>query len=177
MKKNIFLYFYALSIWTCILIARDQTGNPFDAAIRQIDTQSKELNQQIVRTQQDGLSNQRTQRLELELETIKSEHAQEIATLKKNYEEQIDALKKEVVNAKQAHVSCASSIKKLKKEGEDVRQELAQLQSHNVEISTLKNTIEILEKELKEYSNIKAPVIQVQQEGMPQNPLNPIMSQ
>lgn len=97
MKKNIVMALYSCILLNCITLARE--SDPFDAVIRQIDSQSKELNKNVIHTQQDGLTNQKIQRLELELSTIKADHAQEIAALKASHEEHIKTLKNEIASA------------------------------------------------------------------------------
>src|SRR5471030_1794060 len=103
MKKNLSVYLFSMLMWTSIAFARNnQSTNPFDAAIRQIDAQSKEINQQIISTQQDRLVTQKAQKFEHELAAIKTELVQERATIKTHYDEQINALKNEVANAQEA---------------------------------------------------------------------------
>lgn len=167
---NKYLKCFALTMMQFTLCREVSNNNPFDAAIRQIDTQSKELNQQIVLSQQDGLASQKIQRLELELSTIKNEHSQEIALLKKQHEQHITTLKTELTHAQQAQTNSVASLKTITKELEDARKELAQFNADQTMINDLKSAIATMEQERKEYNAFKAEVAKEGQE-LKQGPL------
>jgi len=134
-KRSIILY--SLFVYTANIVAAEGAKtNPFDAAITQIDTQSKELNAQVACTQQDGLAQQKAQRLELELQKVTADHAQEIASLKSAYENQIATAKKELATAQQSQSSHAAKLKKLQKELDDARAKITECQNTIAELKT-----------------------------------------
>jgi FMN phosphatase YigB (HAD superfamily) len=110
MKINYTFFFSFLILCSAIATARStHNSDIFDTAIKQMDTHSKELNQQIYSSQQEGFASQKIQRLELELSTIKAEHAQEIDDIREYYEDKIKKLEDTLAQAqeKQACVSNA----------------------------------------------------------------------
>ncbi len=140
MKNKDRIYLYFLVFCTTIAITAT-TQNPFDAAIKQIDAQSKELNQQIISSQQDGLANQKIQRLELELTNIQAEHSQELETMKGGYENHIKELKTQIATAQRTQEDQLAACDKAKKDLEDAHQEIAQLRVELKEYSALKSHI------------------------------------
>lgn len=171
MKNNYSICFY-LALFICsIATARNaQSANPFDAAIKQIDTQSKELNQQIISSQQDGLAQQKIQRLELELTTLKTEHEQELQEMKKQNEQVINSLKKELLAAQQSYAISTSSAK-------TTAQELEQAKTHiEMQQKMIADLKIALAKQEEQYNTLKSHIVQLDEknktiEAQPEEPV------